>query len=181
MNQPKASRITSEPKFGFYTNRQKRSTIITSCTRLRHGSTAAEQRRRTGCKHYSGRKSSNPSNLNEPPTSSYSSRTWQLRSPAAGRASGKPEALFANHRIRQLPQCHLMHTNSAYHGTCSPSRRRHRGFTGSRRREEALKKPSSIRSASGNLPSPPKRHEESPCEQPQPSADASLQATPPQL
>ena len=176
MNQSKASRITSEPKSGFITNRQNQSASIASCTRLRHSSTAAEQHRRAGGKHHSGRKSGNPSNLTEPPTSSDSSRTWQSRTQAGGRSSGSPEAIFANHRFRQLPQRRQTHANNAYHGTCSPSKRRYRGFTGSRRREEALKKPSSIRSAIGNLPSPPKRHEESPGEQLPPSANACLQA-----
>ena len=106
MNQSKASRITSEPNFGFIPNRPSQSAFITSCTRLRHGSTAAEQRRRTGSKHHSGRKSGNPSNLSEPPTSTDSSRTWQSRSRTGGRASGKPEAIFANHCSRRLPQSH---------------------------------------------------------------------------
>ena len=101
MNQSRTSRITSEPKFGFMPNRQKRSASIASCARLRHGSTAAEQRRRAGGKHHSGRKSGNPSNPNEPPTSSDSSRTWQSRTQAGGRSSGKPEAKFANHRFRR--------------------------------------------------------------------------------
>ena len=106
MNQSKASRITSEPNFGFIPNRPSQSAFIASCTRLRHGSTAAEQRRRTGSKHHSGRKSGNPSNLIEPPTSTDSSRTWQSRSLTGGRASGKPEEIFANHRSRRPPQSH---------------------------------------------------------------------------
>ena len=47
---------------------------------------------------------------------------------------------------------------------------------GSSRREEALKKPSALGSASGNLPSPPREHEESPGEQPPRSANARLHA-----
>ena len=47
---------------------------------------------------------------------------------------------------------------------------------GSSRREEALKKPSAFGSASGNLPSPPREHEESPGKRPPRSANACLQA-----
>jgi hypothetical protein len=47
---------------------------------------------------------------------------------------------------------------------------------GSSRREEALKKPSAFGSASGNLPSPPREHEESPGEQSPLSANACLYA-----
>ena len=42
--------------------------------------------------------------------------------------------------------------------------------------EEALKKPSAFGSASGNLPSPPREHEESPGKRPPRSANACLQA-----
>jgi hypothetical protein len=47
---------------------------------------------------------------------------------------------------------------------------------GSSRREEALKKPSAFGSASGNLPSPPREHEESPGKRSPLSANACLQA-----
>jgi len=100
---------------------------------------------------------------------------------AIAHASGRQVIGQARGEIRESPlspppQRHQTQADNAYHGTCSPSRRRYRGFTGSRRREEALKKPSSIGSALGSLPSPPKQHEEFPGEQLPPSADACLQA-----
>ena len=69
------------------------------------------------------------------------------------------------------------HTRTALaKGHCSPSRCQYRGFMGSGRREEALKKPSTLGSAAGNLPSPPREHEEYPGKWPPPSANACLQA-----
>ena len=76
----------------------------------------------------------------------------------------------------KLPSYTNTRTRSNRQGTCSPSRCQLRGFMGSSRREEALKKPSAFGSASGNLPSPPREHEESPGKRPPRSANACLQA-----
>ena len=71
-------------------------------------------------------------------------------------------AIFAIHRCRRAAATPTTLAHEACRGTCSLSRCQRRGFMGSSRREEALKKPSAIGSASGSLPSPPKRHEEFP-------------------
>ena len=82
-------------------------------------------------------------------------------------------------RITAVAGPPLQHSNiraALAKGHCSPSRRQHRGFMGSSRREEALKKPSAFGSASGNLPSPPREHEESPGKRSPPSTNGCLQA-----
>jgi hypothetical protein len=75
-------------------------------------------------------------------------------------------AIFAIHRCRRAAAAPTTHTRGACRGTRSPSRCQHRGFLGSSRREEALKKPSAIGSASGSLPSPPNGMRSFPGERP---------------
>lgn len=111
-----------------------------------------------------------------PPTFADSSRSQQSHTREGRTTLASHRAIFAIHRCRRAAAAPTTHTREACRGTCSPSRCQRRGFVGSSRREEALKKPSAIGSAHGNLPSPPREHEESPGKRSSLGANACLQA-----
>ena len=110
---------------------------------------AAAARRPSGCNHRSGQKSGKPANPGIPPTFADSSQSRQSYTRERRTTLASHRAIFAIHRCRRAAAAPTTHTREACRGTCSPSRCQHRGFVGSSRREEALKKPSAIGSASG--------------------------------
>ena len=148
-------RITSKPKSVLNPNFRFDHTRHPTGHAERGASAAADAARHSsGCNHCSGQKSGKSTNLGRPPTFADSSQSRQSCTRERRTTLASHRAIFAIHRCRRAAAAPTTHTREACRGTCSPSRCQHRGFVGSSRREEALKKPSAFGSASGNLPSP---------------------------